>query len=129
MPSQTFPPDPQSVRRVRQMIRREVPWADTSAIELVASELVTNVIRHANTDLVVSLEIVEEKVRIEVADGSAIMPAARELSMGIDGTGGAGLRLVEAISEAWGADQRPDGKVVWAEIAIRQKNPEEPHRM
>lgn len=125
MPSQTFPPEPQSVRRVRQMIRGEVPWADTSDIELVASELVTNVIRHANTDLVVSLEVVGERVRVEVADGSAIMPAARDM---IDGSGGAGLRLVEAISEGWGADQRPDGKVVWAEIAIRQQSTEEPHR-
>ncbi|HVR32756.1 MAG TPA: ATP-binding protein [Acidimicrobiia bacterium] len=125
MPSQPFPPDPQSVRRVRQMIRREIPWADTWDIELVASELVTNVIRHANTDLVVSLEIDEDKVRIEVVDGSAIMPAARDL---IDGTGGAGLRLVEAISERWGADQRPEGKVVWAEIRIGQKSTEEPRR-
>lgn len=103
------------------MIRRKVPFADTSDVELVASELVTNVIRHAKTDLVVSLQVDVDKVRIEVADGSAIMPAARDL---IDGTGGAGLRLVEAISDRWGADQRPDGKVVWAEIAIGQQGTE-----
>jgi anti-sigma regulatory factor (Ser/Thr protein kinase) len=125
MPSQPFPPDPESVRGVRLMIRREIPWADTSDVELVASELVTNVIRHAKTNLVVSLEVGKERVRIEVMDGSAIMPAARDLSMGIDGTGGAGLVLVEAFSESWGVDQRPDGKVVWAEIAIGQTSTEE----
>jgi len=124
MPSQRFPPDPQSVRRVRQMIRREVPIADTFDVELVASELVTNVIRHAETELVVSLELDEDKVRVEVLDGSSIMPAARDLSNGLDATGGVGLRVVEAISDRWGAEQRPDGKVVWAEIPIGQKGTE-----
>jgi hypothetical protein len=27
-----------------------------------------------------------------------------------------GLTLVEALSDRWGAIERPDGKVVWAEI-------------
>ena len=118
MPSHRFPPDPQSVRRVRQMIRREIPLADTLDVELVASELVTNVIRHAQTELVVTLEIHDSEVRIEVLDGSSIMPAARDLITGNDGTGGTGLRLVETISNSWGAEPRPDGKVVWAEIPI-----------
>ena len=75
-------------------------------------------IRHANTEFVLTLKIYEDRVRVEVVDGSAIMPAARDLSRGMDGTGGAGLRVVEAISERWGADRRPDGKVVWVEIRI-----------
>ena len=119
MPSQRFPPDPETVRRVRELIRQVVPYADTFDIELVASELVTNVIRHADTELVVSLELGEDRVRVEVADGSALIPALRDLSRGTDGTGGgSGLRVVDAISERWGAEERPDGKVVWAEIRI-----------
>ena len=98
------------------MIREELPDEDTFGVELVASELVTNVIRHAKTDLVVSVAVDGAKVRIEVVDGSSILPAARDLSKGSNG--GLGLRLVEEISEAWGAEQRPDGKVVWAEVRI-----------
>lgn len=113
--------------RVRQMIRQKIPSADTFDAELVASELVTNVIRHAQTELVVSLEIIADKLRIEVIDGSAIVPAVRDQSTDLDGTGGAGLRLVETASERWGADQRPNGKVVWAEILIGPVTTESPN--
>jgi phosphoserine phosphatase RsbU/P len=110
------------------MIRLEVAMADTYEVELVATELVSNVIRHANTEFVVSVETDENTVRVEVSDGSAIRPAVRDLSAGIDATGGVGLQLVEAISEKWGFDHRPDGKVVWAEIVVETQDTENPGR-
>lgn len=122
MPDWTLSPDPESLRRIRHLIRQQLAGTDTADVELVATELVTNVIRHANTELVFSLQADGDTVRIEVQDGSSILPAVRDLESGA-ATGGTGLRIVEALSEQWGAAQREDGKVVWAEFRTPGSSP------
>ncbi|MEX0946487.1 MAG: ATP-binding protein, partial [Acidimicrobiia bacterium] len=64
---------------------------------LAASELAANVIRHAETAFTVRLIANENLVRVEVSDGSSIIPALEDLT-----ESHRGLRLIEAISEDWG---------------------------
>jgi anti-sigma regulatory factor (Ser/Thr protein kinase) len=82
-------------------------------VQLVASELATNAIAHAHTTFVVTLEAVEEAVRLEVLDGSPsepVMVIARPTD-----THGRGVAIVNALSSEWGSTaSRSGGKSVWA---------------
>jgi anti-sigma regulatory factor (Ser/Thr protein kinase) len=84
--------------------------------EIVASELATNAVRHARSPFVVSVTRECAAVRIAVRDTSPDRPI-RIVRDNCE-TGGRGVRLVDALANAWGVDDEVDGKSVWAEIAI-----------
>lgn len=86
------------------------------SICLVVSELVTNAVLHARTDVVLSLELRPGVVRIGVRDGSLATLAIRNYSA--EAITGRGLGVVEALSRAWGAVAEGDGKLVWAEFDL-----------
>jgi anti-sigma regulatory factor (Ser/Thr protein kinase) len=79
-------------------------------LELLTSELVTNVVRHAGTDVDVTLHLDDGWVCLVVGDHSTSMPHVRD-SPGE--AGGWGLRLVDEVSSQWGVETRPGGKLVW----------------
>ena len=87
-------------------------FADTAA--LVVSELVTNAVRHAGTELQLTVVADGDVVRIEVEDGSATLPQSR--ISGLYDAGGRGLPLVEALADRWGSESTSTGKLVWAEL-------------
>ena len=109
--SRDFTPEPHSIALVRRFVAESVAGDATDAV-LVASELATNVVRHARTPFTVSVNT--EGTRLEVRDGSSIPPAMGDL-LG-DAGGGSGLRVVEKLTVRWGVDVTDDGKVVWAEL-------------
>jgi anti-anti-sigma factor len=81
---------------------------------LVASELVTNAVVHANTALELRVELRGDLLHLAVRDGS---PRLLRLVTIPDpeAEGGRGLWLVEQLARAWGVNRHPDGgKVVWA---------------
>jgi hypothetical protein len=84
--------------------------------QLIASELVTNVYMHTPDADSVELELlgVAERVRVSVADGSTIKPVIKELDR--RSYTGRGMRLVQAVSARWGADDFEGGKRVWVEV-------------
>jgi len=86
-------------------------------VQLVVSELATNAVIHAGTPFSVSVSSDGSAMRIAVSDSSAIRPVMRDGSPA--GLSGRGLRLVAAVSSAWGIDPSPDGKTVWAELPLR----------
>ena len=92
----------------------------TSDASLVVSELVTNSVLHAGTSIGVAVRRLGDGVRIEVSDGSSYLPvvdAARpEDLLANRSMTGRGLALVAAMSDRWGAEPAPKGKVVWAEV-------------
>ena len=99
---------------------REVdPWI----VELLTSELATNVVRHAETQFTVVIAF-DEHVRVEIHDGMAATAAFRELvrappEFAEDSPGGRGLPLVRRLSSRFGLHDEPgvhNGKVVWFEI-------------
>lgn len=107
-----FDPDPEWLWAVRSFVAQTlvgVPSLDD--IVLVASELAANVIRHAGTSFTVSVMREGERIRLEVADGSSIVPALEDLT-----ESQRGLRLIHAIAETWGIEPNEDGKVAWAEF-------------
>jgi serine/threonine-protein kinase RsbW len=86
--------------------------------ELLVSELVSNSVRHAGLDagelVRVGLAVSDGVVRLEVENpGSAGTIAARDPDP--EGGGGFGLRLVEALAQAWGVSH-DDYTCVWVEL-------------
>jgi anti-sigma regulatory factor (Ser/Thr protein kinase) len=92
--------------------------ADLSfAGELLVTELVSNVVRHAHSSIEVGLSWDDDDIfRVEVRDGSSILPAVAELA---DEDGGYGLRIVEALAQDWGVRQLSEGKAVWCTLTRR----------
>jgi len=82
---------------------------------LLVSELVTNALLHARSEVVVSVSVTAQAVRIEVWDTSRAAPVSRHYAP--EATTGRGLVLVEALADAWGTDVGPRGKTVWFELA------------
>jgi anti-sigma regulatory factor (Ser/Thr protein kinase) len=80
-------------------------------VNLVASELVSNVVRH--TDDGGRMDAWDDDpLRLEVHDTSPELP----ITDSSPAEGGRGLRIIDALSSDWGADRTSDGKVVWAEV-------------
>jgi anti-sigma regulatory factor (Ser/Thr protein kinase) len=82
--------------------------------ELLTSELVTNALLHAGTDLVVHVQADDLLVRVAVDDGSDRAPALGDF--GTSALGGRGLPLVASLASRWGWEPLTFGKRVWFEV-------------
>ncbi|WP_329166101.1 SpoIIE family protein phosphatase [Streptomyces sp. NBC_01717] len=111
-----LPRDPAVVGRARGLVTRQLTgWGlqdlamDT---ELIASELVTNAIRHGVGP--VSLRLIKHRLlTCEVSDVGKSFPRLRH-TCSSDETG-RGILLVSQLSRRWGSRLTTGGKVVWAE--------------
>ncbi len=109
-------PDSRSASAARHFLRELLEAADhgtwVDSAELALSELVTNGVLHAHTDLVVRVHLREDEVEVEVRDAN---PARPVQPRGIDteATTGRGLELVRALTRDCGVRTESDGKVVW----------------
>jgi serine phosphatase RsbU (regulator of sigma subunit)/anti-sigma regulatory factor (Ser/Thr protein kinase) len=86
---------------------------------VVVSELVTNAVVHAGTDVEVRLQAEETgTLVVEVADRHpSRAPSGGDHETPHDPAEyGRGLRLVAALAEAWGITYRPGTKTVWARL-------------
>jgi anti-sigma regulatory factor (Ser/Thr protein kinase) len=84
-------------------------------VSLLVSELVTNAVVHAHSDVEVVVRMTGANVRIDVLDHSNEHPVVRSPS--VYDTSGRGLALVESLASRWGVDPRPGGgKSVWFEV-------------
>lgn len=122
-----LPPDPVSVRSARAFVRDELRGsgcddrADDAA--LAVSELAANAVLHARTELTVHVTVSDGLARVEVDDGSAVLPV--HLPVGASALSGRGLALVDALTDRWGT--RPmatGGKTVWFELAAARSAPQ-----
>lgn len=89
-------------------------WCDQ--IQLLVSELVSNVVRHAGTPLRLSLLRRGEHLRVEVRDDDPTPLASAAECPGSDAQGGRGMFLVSALASTWGVNSNPRGKTVWFEV-------------
>jgi anti-sigma regulatory factor (Ser/Thr protein kinase) len=94
--------------------RRDYASDTVDAAQLLVSELVTNAILHAGSDVRVAVIAQDDRVRVEVADHGATMP--KLLANRLDRQDGRGLAIVDRVARRWGADTQPEGKVVWFEL-------------
>jgi anti-sigma regulatory factor (Ser/Thr protein kinase) len=115
-----LPRSPASVGTARRFIEaRTAAWSFPepagSQLVLIGSELVTNAVLHARTELTLTLELRDGRARISVKDRSKAPPTLRHYQA--DALTGRGLGVVAALSDSWGVSTAADGKVVWAEVA------------
>jgi serine/threonine-protein kinase RsbW len=82
--------------------------------ELLADELVANVVRHVGRPMTVRAIRTGDRVRVEVEDPSPEPPVLRHPDA--DTFRGRGILLLDALATEWGTDLREDGKTVWFEI-------------
>jgi anti-sigma regulatory factor (Ser/Thr protein kinase) len=84
------------------------------SVQLVASELVANAVRHARSAVRLDVRPTQRGVLVEVADDSPRLPERRD--PGLFDESGRGLWLVDAMAASWGVEREPKGKRVWAEL-------------
>jgi serine/threonine-protein kinase RsbW len=118
------PADASSVGKVRKEIvadlgNRDLPEDLVGEAEIVASELLTNAVRHARPlsdgTIRVRWKIRGDVVEVEVTDGGGATvprPAPRTVWL----SSGRGLRIVRAMAHEWGVTQDRTGNVVWATL-------------
>ncbi|MBB6077016.1 ATP-binding SpoIIE family protein phosphatase [Streptomyces paradoxus] len=119
-----LPEDPRAAGHARQYIRAQLAaWGLADLVlttELLVSELVGNVIRHARGPI--RLRLLRSRTLIcEVYDGSLNTPRIRHADYTDEG--GRGLQLVAALSRRWGARYLQDGKCIWTEQELPNGEP------
>ena len=115
-----LPAEPKSASRARHFVTKQLSNWDLSHLEPIAAllltELVTNAVIHAHTELVVRISVEDDVLRLFVMDGSTRLPRPRHNS--VEATTGRGLRLVEGLSRGWGAELSDSGKTMWCELPL-----------
>lgn len=82
--------------------------------ELMVSELVTNVVTHANTTGRITCFALPAGVRVEIDDGAPGSPEPTDPDP--DRSWGRGLAIVATLARRWGTEHRGGGKTVWFEL-------------
>jgi anti-sigma regulatory factor (Ser/Thr protein kinase) len=113
------PAAPGRARRFLEDTCRRWTAADFVAdAALVVSELVTNAVRHAGTEMRVALELRDGALTVSVHDGGPGLP--RIIPVAERSFGGRGLAIVVRLAEAWGVAVGDDGgKAVWCRLRPR----------
>lgn len=92
----------------------EAEGTDTALVELAVSELASNAVLHARTPFTVTVERLDDGVRISVTDGDPSVPTVRHVEP--DAVTGRGMAIVESISRHMEVEPTESGKTVRFEI-------------
>lgn len=110
--------DPRSAGMARHFVDRTLKeWGLEPAVDVVTllvSELVTNAVLHAGSELEVSVQLRGDRIRVDVVDNEPDSVKRRIADQ--DAQSGRGMDMVEMLAVAWGTDIRPGGKSVWFEV-------------
>lgn len=114
---------PGELRLMRRTIRSTLgQWGALHAadeIELIATELATNVMKHVGegAPATLVLEPRGSRLRVELHDKSPVLPQGGRQA-GCDEECGRGLHLLASMSADWGALPTRAGKFVWCELSL-----------
>ena len=100
---------------LRAALQSTAPEA-TTVVELLTTELVSNVVRHAESPMTVRLVPQGTAVRVEVDDDSGEPPVL--LDPAPQAESGRGILLVESLATEWGWTARDHGKTVWFVVEL-----------
>ncbi len=95
---------------------RGLPSEVTGYAALLTSELVTNAVLHAATPMCVTLHVLPDRIRVDVADGNPALPSLKEY--GRDAATGRGLTIFNTLASSWGVQAVDGGKIVWFELPV-----------
>jgi anti-sigma regulatory factor (Ser/Thr protein kinase) len=113
-----LPPVPSSASHARRATREHLesrcPDDVVATAALLVTELVTNAVLHAGTDIVVAVDHKPGRVIVRVCDDSDASLVQREHEP--TAATGRGLWLVDRLATSWGVDEVPGGKEVWCEM-------------
>jgi anti-sigma regulatory factor (Ser/Thr protein kinase) len=115
-----LPRDPRSAGEARRFVERllregDVPEDTRELAMLVSSELVTNAYKHGEGQIELRVNVLQDRLRIEVIDqGRRQAPAVREQSA--DQIGGWGLQIVDQLALQWGVFEGTTH--VWADLTL-----------
>ncbi|MGW3882799.1 SpoIIE family protein phosphatase [Streptomyces sp. NPDC005055] len=94
----------------------------SDALQLIASEIVTNALIHAGSDVDIRLREFADHVRLEVRDSDINPPVPSPLALSeeenAEAEHGRGLLIVEALSGLWNSSPNGRGKTVSVEVPI-----------
>jgi len=114
-----LPPRPSSVSEARERVAGLLRDAGREELVetavLLTSEVVTNALLHAGTDMHIAATLDESGLSVQVRDGSPHLPSPRRYAA-TSGTG-RGLLMLEAMVDDWGVTRHRDGKTVWFRIS------------
>ncbi|MBQ0993519.1 ATP-binding protein [Micromonospora sp. PSH03] len=116
-----LPPDPHSPAAARGLVARQChAWGLDAVADqamVIASELVSNAVQHAGTDMDITVSAVAGSLRISVRDREGDTPDSTTPALPRQVTeGGRGLPIIAALTTHWGFFAFGDGKTVWAAI-------------
>ena len=110
---------PSSVADARRLVRQALTDAGRADLlddaELLTSEVVTNAVVHAGTEVGVVVHVRDSGLRVEVVDRSPHLPLLRRYTT-LSGTG-RGLRMLEQLVDRWGVLMSEGSKTVWFELS------------
>ena len=117
-----LPVTPQAAASARHAVSDLAEPTDPDAawrVELLVSELVGNVLRHARGASQVVLKVVRSdgRLRVSVCDDGEGGPVAVQRA-GPFAVSGRGLALVEQLAERWGTTRLEPGTCVWFELPL-----------
>lgn len=109
-----LPPRAASVPEARRFVMRCLErWSMDHLCETVAlltSEVVSNAVLHARTEVVLTATRLGDAVELRVSDGSAVRPVPRR--HGADSTTGRGMHLLDRLAQEWEVLPEAGGKTL-----------------
>ncbi|MFJ8542513.1 ATP-binding protein [Streptomyces sp. NPDC093586] len=118
-PVRRLPPRPQSASVARRFVREALAGVSpdtTDTAQLLVSELVTNAVVHAHTEVEVQAWAVDGRVHVRVSDQEprrGLMPHRGGTAYASTGRG---LGMVEELASSHGVQVGEDHKTVWFEL-------------
>ena len=114
-------PETANIKRARSFVGRFVRdqgYIYPEDAKLLTSEVVTNAIVHAGTEVTLRAVVDGASLRVEVHDDSPLMPRT-DLRPDPSDEGGRGMTLIQGIAKDWGVDRVDgDGKILWFTVAL-----------
>ena len=114
---------PSEARVIARTLKGVIPPPVVDDLEVIVSELATNVLQHSglrpDDSFEVRMSLDSSKLRVEVWD-EGLLDIARDAQQSEPEPlleGGRGLQLVEALSSRWSVE-KIDGTAAWAEIDL-----------
>ena len=114
-------PEPMNIAVARRFVLDTVPLADPDcrdSLSLLTSELATNVVVHARTQMRVVVLLTSDDAVVGIHD----LDLGRQEVVTHERDGGRGLMIIDAIAAAHGRTGYPTGgKVMWFRLPLHQR--------